>query len=110
MPDVAGDASPQTGYEVSIAGTATVMGGTSAVAPLWAALIARINAASTAAAGGATAGWINPVLYKNPGALRDITQGSNGTYAAAQGWDACTGLGSPNGAQLAAILTRKPSS
>ena len=43
-------------------------------------------------------------------ALRDITQGSNGTYAAAQGWDACTGLGSPNGAQLAAILTRKPSS
>lgn len=110
VPDVAGDASPQTGYEVSIASTATVMGGTSAVAPLWAALIARINAASTAAAGGATAGWINPVLYKNPGALRDITQGSNGTYAAAQGWDACTGLGSPNGAQLAAILTRKPSS
>ena len=91
---------------MSIAGTATVMGGTSAVAPLWAALIARINAA----AGGAAAGWVNPVLYKNPGALRDITHGSNGAYAAAQGWDACTGLGSPNGAQLAAILTRKPSS
>ncbi|ONR61297.1 peptidase S53, partial [Burkholderia cenocepacia] len=100
-----GDASPQTGYEVSVAGTPAVMGGTSAVAPLWAALIARINAAA-----GASAGWINPVLYKHPDALRDITKGSNGTYAAASGWDACTGLGSPNGAQLATILARKPSS
>ena len=108
VPDVAGDASPQTGYEVSIAGTPAVMGGTSAVAPLWAALIARINAAASAAAG-ASAGWINPVLYKHPGALRDITKGSNGTYAAASGWDACTGLGSPDGAKLAAILARKPS-
>ena len=81
------------------------MGGTSAVAPRWAALIARINAAN-----GASAGWINPVLYKHPGALRDITKGANGTYAAASGWDACTGLGSPNGAQLATILARKPSS
>ncbi|TCW77310.1 peptidase S53 [Burkholderia sp. SRS-46] len=105
VPDVAGDASPQTGYEVAIAGTPTVMGGTSAVAPLWAALIARINAAA-----GASAGWVNPLLYKNPGALRDITEGANGRYAAARGWDACTGLGSPNGTQLAAILARKPSS
>ncbi|RQS59297.1 peptidase S53 [Burkholderia sp. Bp8963] len=105
VPDVAGDASPQTGYEVAIAGTPTVMGGTSAVSPLWAALIARINASA-----GASVGWINPVLYRNPGALRDVTEGSNGAYAAAPGWDACTGLGSPNGAQLAAILTRKPSS
>lgn len=105
VPDVAGDASPQTGYEVSIAGTPAVMGGTSAVAPLWAALIARINAAA-----GAPVGWINPTLYQHPGALRDITEGSNGAYAAAPGWDACTGLGSPDGAQLAAILPRKPSS
>ncbi|HDR9042551.1 TPA: S8/S53 family peptidase [Burkholderia vietnamiensis] len=105
VPDVAGDASPQTGYEVAVAGTPAVMGGTSAVAPLWAALIARINAAS-----GTSAGWINPVLYKHPDALRDITTGSNGTYAAAPGWDACTGLGSPDGAKLAALLARKPSS
>ncbi|WP_126284301.1 S53 family peptidase [Burkholderia stagnalis] len=105
VPDVAGDASPLTGYEVAIAGTPTVLGGTSAVAPLWAALIARINAAA-----GASAGWINPVLYQHPGALRDITEGANGAYAAARGWDACTGLGSPNGTQLAAILARKPSS
>ncbi|KWK38577.1 peptidase S53 [Burkholderia stagnalis] len=105
VPDVAGDASPLTGYEVAIAGTPAVLGGTSAVAPLWAALLARINAAA-----GASAGWINPVLYRHPGALRDITEGANGAYAAARGWDACTGLGSPNGTQLAAILARKPSS
>lgn len=105
VPDVAGDASPQTGYEVAVAGTPAVMGGTSAVAPLWAALIARINAAA-----GTSAGWINPKLYRHPDALRDITKGSNGTFAAAAGWDACTGLGSPDGAKLAAILARKPSS
>ncbi|KVM82408.1 protease pro-enzyme activation domain-containing protein [Burkholderia stagnalis] len=105
VPDVAGDASPLTGYEVAIAGTPAVLGGTSAVAPLWAALLARINAAA-----GASAGWINPLLYRHPGALRDITEGANGAYAAARGWDACTGLGSPNGTQLAAILARKPSS
>ncbi|MBN3817098.1 peptidase S53, partial [Paraburkholderia sp. Se-20369] len=62
------------------------------------------------AAAGASAGWVNPLLYKNPGGLRDITEGANGRYAAARGWDACTGLGSPNGTQLAAILARKPSS
>lgn len=69
------------------------------------ALIARINAAA-----GTSAGWINPKLYRHPDALRDITKGSNGTFAAAAGWDACTGLGSPDGAKLAAILARKPSS
>jgi kumamolisin len=102
VPDVAGDASPETGYEVSVAGTATVMGGTSAVAPLWAALIARINAAA-----GSAAGWLNPTLYANPGALRDVTQGNNGAYAASPGWDACTGLGSPDGAKLAVALKGK---
>ena len=44
VPDVAGDADPETGYDVRVDGTDTVIGGTSAVAPLWAALIARINA------------------------------------------------------------------
>ncbi|KVE23820.1 peptidase S53 [Burkholderia singularis] len=99
VPDVAGDASPTTGYEVSIDGTSTVIGGTSAVAPLWAALIARINAAS-----GGAAGWINPKLYRNAAALRDITTGNNGAYAASAGWDACTGLGSPDGVKVAAAL------
>lgn len=98
VPDVAGDADPETGYDVRIDGTDTVIGGTSAVAPLWAALIARINQA------GKAAGYLNPRLYQNPQALRDITQGNNGDFDAAAGWDACTGLGSPNGELLAGIL------
>ncbi len=99
VPDVSGDADPQTGYEVRIDGTDTVIGGTSAVAPLWAGLIARINAAN-----GSPAGLINPVLYANAAALRDISVGNNGTYAAGPGWDACTGLGSPDGGKIAALL------
>ncbi|MCC8405848.1 S53 family peptidase [Paraburkholderia sp. MMS20-SJTN17] len=99
VPDVAGDASPLTGYEVLVDGAQTVVGGTSAVAPLWAALIARINAAK-----GQPAGFVNAKLYKAPGVCNDITQGSNGSFAAAPGWDACTGLGSPNGEKVAAAL------
>ncbi len=99
VPDIAGDADPETGYKVRVDGTDTVIGGTSAVAPLWAGLIARINATR-----GAPVGFINPLLYANPGALNDITSGNNGTFAAASGWDATTGLGSPNGAALAKLL------
>jgi kumamolisin len=99
VPDVAGDADPETGYEVRVDGSDTVLGGTSAVAPLWAALIARINASS-----GKAAGLINPALYPDPQACRDITQGNNGDFAAKAGWDACTGLGSPNGGVLARLV------
>jgi kumamolisin len=99
VPDVAGNADPQTGYDVRIDGTNTVIGGTSAVAPLWAALIARINQLS-----GRPGGYLNPVLYQNRQALRDITSGNNGDFDAAEGWDACTGLGSPNGAALASVI------
>jgi kumamolisin len=99
VPDVAGNADPQTGYAVRIDGTNTVIGGTSAVAPLWAALIARINQVS-----GKPGGYLNPSLYQNRQALRDITSGNNGDYDATEGWDACTGLGSPNGAALAGVI------
>lgn len=98
VPDVAGDADPETGYTVRIDGTETVIGGTSAVAPLWAALIARINQIN-----GAPAGYLNPRLYENPQGLRDIVTGNNGGFAARVGWDACTGLGSPNGTVPAAL-------
>lgn len=98
VPDVAADADPQTGYAVLVDGTSAVYGGTSAVAPLWAGLIARINALT-----GRSAGFVNPALYGQPAALRDITQGNNGAFAASPGWDACTGLGSPDGAKVAAI-------
>lgn len=98
VPDVSADADPQTGYDVLVDGTSAVIGGTSAVAPLWAGLIARINALT-----GRAAGFMNPALYSQPAALRDITQGNNGGFAASPGWDACTGLGSPDGAKVAAI-------
>jgi kumamolisin len=96
VPDVCGVADPRTGYDVRVDGQDLIIGGTSAVAPLWAGLIARINAAKAR-----RAGFINPHLYVNTGALRDITQGNNGSFAATTGWDACTGLGSPNGQKVA---------
>ena len=100
VPDVSGDADPQTGYDVRIDGTDTVIGGTSAVAPLWSGLLARVNQLA-----GKSVGYLQPVLYQNPQALRDITQGNNGDFYAAVGWDACTGLGSPNGEAVAALFT-----
>jgi kumamolisin len=99
VPDVSGDADPQTGYDVRVDGQNLVIGGTSAVAPLWAGLIARVNAATAR-----RAGFINPRLYVNASALHDITQGNNGDFAAATGWDACTGLGSLNGQKIAAAV------
>lgn len=100
VPDVSGDADPETGYNVRIDGTDTVIGGTSAVAPLWSGLLARINQLA-----GKPVGYIQPQLYKNPKALRDITQGNNGDFHASPGWDACTGLGSPDGQQVTALFT-----
>ncbi len=113
VPDVAGVADPYTGYQVYVGGKAQVYGGTSAVAPLWAGLIALFNQ-RLAAKKITAAGFINPLLYKQPakaGVTRDITSGNNdiygslkGLYKAGTGWDACTGLGSPNGAKLLTAL------
>jgi kumamolisin len=100
VPDVAGDASPETGYNVTFDGQSTVVGGTSAVAPLWAALIALLNQQR-----GSNIGFINPTLYQGAeNGFNDITQGNNGSFSASPGWDACTGLGSPNGSQLSQIF------
>lgn len=96
VPDVAGDADPATGYVVRVDGRTLVIGGTSAVAPLWAGLTARLNATL-----GAPIGFVNPLLYGiGSGPFHDITQGSNGAYSAGPGWDPCTGWGSPDGAKL----------
>ena len=100
VPDVAGDASPETGYNVFYDGQSAVVGGTSAVAPLWAALIALLNQQR-----GSNIGFLNPTLYQNAeNGFDDITQGNNGSYEAGKGWDACTGLGSPVGNQLSQIF------
>jgi kumamolisin len=92
VPDVAGNADPLTGYQVRVGGRDLVIGGTSAVAPLWAALIALANSRN-----GRVAGAPHERLYAAPQAFRDITEGDNGRYAARAGWDACTGLGTPHG-------------
>lgn len=99
VPDVAGDADPATGYNVLVDGQSSTIGGTSAVAPLWAGLIALANAKS-----GGKAGFVNPKLYAAAAACRDITQGNNGAFNAGPGWDPCTGLGSPMGAQIIQLL------
>ena len=98
VPDLAADASPATGYQILVDGQSLVFGGTSAVAPLSAGLFALIQQSL-----GAMVAPVHPALYKAPGAFRDIVSGNNGAYAAGVGWDACTGLGSPDGAELAAI-------
>jgi kumamolisin len=101
VPDVAGDAAPATGYEIVVGGQKQIVGGTSAVAPLWAGLTALLNEGT-----GKPIGFFLPFLYAHPTLLRPITQGSNipsGSsigYQAGPGWNACTGLGVPDGQTL----------
>jgi kumamolisin len=101
VPDVAGDADPTTGYTIRVDGETTVIGGTSAVAPLWAGLVAVANEQL-----GTQVGFINPAIYasKAASAFNDITQGNNGAFSAGPGWDACTGLGSPIASKLIPLL------
>ena len=109
VPDVTGNGDPASGYTIRVDGKQAVIGGTSAVAPLWAGLIARINQAL-----GKRVGFVNATLYSNPAAFNDITAGNNRVssqggsenlgYDATQGWDACTGLGSPKGNAVLAAL------
>jgi len=109
IPDVAANADPDTGYLTCSGGKFSTVGGTSAAAPLWGALIARCNQQLNARVGN-----FNALLYSSIGpsnVLNDITQGNNdtdglldGNFAAGPGWDACTGWGTPNGAKLLAAL------
>jgi len=101
VPDVAGDADPETGYNILVDGQNMVVGGTSAVAPLWAGLVVLMNQKL-----GRRLGFLNPLLYpiNPPNGLRDITQGTNGAFSAGPGWDATTGKGTPMAAQLITAL------
>jgi kumamolisin len=106
VPDVAGDADPNSGYRVRVDGQALVIGGTSAVAPLWAGLVALMNQKL-----GKPVGYLNPLLYGSlagSGAFRDIVSGNNGSYSAGTGWDPCTGWGTPVGSKLLAGLGTRP--
>lgn len=101
VPDVAGNADPASGYIIYLDGEQTVIGGTSAVAPLWAGLIALLNEKI-----GKPVGWLNPKLYSKAAskALRDVTSGNNGDFYAHVGWDPCTGLGTPIGTAILKML------
>jgi kumamolisin len=101
VPDVSGNADPNTGYAIVVDSQPEVVGGTSAVAPLWAGLITLINQSL-----GQHVGFLQPQLYPPAAAVgfHDITEGNNPAYLAGKGWDACTGLGSPNGTALLAVL------
>jgi kumamolisin len=101
VPDVAADADPNSGYSIVIDGQTAVVGGTSAVAPLWAGLLACINQSL-----GKNVGYVNALLYAStvPSTFHDITSGSNGDDSAGPGWDVCTGLGTPDGSALLSAL------
>jgi kumamolisin len=104
LPDVAGNASPVTGYRVRVDGQNFVVGGTSAVAPLWAGLVALMNQKLKK-----PVGWLNPLLYgpvAGTESFNDITTGGIGAYTAGKGWDACTGWGSPVGTALLEALSK----
>lgn len=114
VPDVAANAAQESGYmilcekqffpDLEHSPPLPPIGGTSAVAPLWAGLIALINQSL-----GRRVGFINPALYRfsmSAGAIIDITSGDNGDYQAGPGWDPCTGLGVPNGQSLIKLLAQ----
>jgi kumamolisin len=113
VPDLAGDADPQTGYQIVQGGQQIVIGGTSAVAPLIAGLVALMNQSL-----GVAVGFLNPLLYgpvaATAGAVHSVTQGNNdvngslgGQYQAVAGWNPCAGLGSPDGAAVLSALTAR---
>ncbi len=120
VPDVSADADPNTGYIFYFNGSGTevgapsgwqAVGGTSGAAPVWAALLADVNASS--ACRGSPVGFANPALYLAAAAsysqdFNDITSGNNdltgtngGLYPAGPAYDMASGLGTPNAAALA---------
>jgi kumamolisin len=104
VPDIAMSA---TNYFTRVDGMESTSGGTSAVAPLMAGLVALFNQATQK-----KAGFLNPLLYANAGngIFTDVTSGNNGIagtvagYNAGVGWDACTGLGAPIGTKILPLL------
>jgi kumamolisin len=105
VPDVSADADSATGYKIVVGSRVVTVGGTSAVSPLWSGLVALFNQTL-----GKNVGYLNPMIYlpTERSSFREITSGSNGVYSASSGWDACSGLGSPNGARLLETLRGEP--
>jgi subtilase family serine protease len=115
VPDVSADADPFTGYLIYYDGNWSSIGGTSAAAPVWAALIALANASP--ACSGTSVGFANPALYRAAGSpqyasyFNDVIAGNNdftgsngGKFSAGPGYDMGSGLGSPIASALALPL------
>jgi kumamolisin len=85
--------------------TPLTFGGTSVACPIWSAIVALVNQ-GRAAAGAGPIGLLGPHIYPLSGtsAFHDITSGSNGAYSAGPGYDLCSGIGSPNVANLIPAL------
>ncbi|HMA49679.1 MAG TPA: hypothetical protein VKP60_07985, partial [Magnetospirillaceae bacterium] len=105
VPDIAGNAAPNSGYRVITNGQSGVVGGTSAVAPLWAGLTALLNQNAKA-----PLGFYMDKLYPAAEGTRQIESGDNKPsgstlgYEAGGRWNACTGLGVPIGVALEQLL------
>ncbi len=101
VPDVSSLADPETPmWVLGPNGELGGVGGTSASAPLWSALITLLNQLT-----GTPLGFCNPQLYAHlKDSLVDIVSGNNGSYKAGAGWDACTGWGRPDGTRLLQAL------
>jgi len=96
VPDVSANADPVTGYDIVLHGKSTIVGGTSAVAPLYAGLFAAF---------GTKLGFMTPELYLNQVCFNDIVDGDNGAFRAQRGPDPCTGIGSPIGSKIANLFS-----
>merc|ERR1711972_1206407 len=101
-------------FTVEDGGRALSVGGTSASTPSWGAIISLLNEDCLTASGGSkTLGFVNPLLYANPDAFTDITKGTNAVgenagngWKCTEGWDAATGLGTPNFSKLQAVVKK----
>lgn len=101
VPDVSGDANPETGYLVYVNGQLQPIGGTSAVAPLVAAYLAALQMATQKPLGN-----VLQTFYANEPAFNDIVSGNNGSESAMKGYDLATGLGSVNGPTLTEVFLK----
>ncbi len=88
-PDVCANADPNSGWQIVSNGQWMSVGGTSAAAPFWAALLAVVKVLMKSPPQHPA-----PLIYNSIMSLYDITTGSNGSPAVA-GWDESSGLGSP---------------
>ena len=101
------------GFNIVLDGHVVAIGGTSASTPLFAGLVGLLNEARLAK-GGKPLGFLNPFIYQNADAFNDVTTGKNngcgstGGFPAAKGWDAATGVGTPNYQKLLKAVQALP--